>query len=161
MPWNTTSVKFSSFCAKIQMIVEWVGCLDRKRTNLGLVSNYCPIFVQVMCKNRDNCRSNTVCGQKEDKCRTSVSLLSHFVQLMCKNGDNCKMNRVHGQIEDKFGTGVQFLSHFCPPTGWPGWKWKNDSVLFLSSICPHHLPWTDRTKWGQKWDNFETNDEKI
>ena len=42
------------------------------------VSHYCPIFVQLMCKKRDNCRMNRICGQKDDKCRTSVSLLFHF-----------------------------------------------------------------------------------
>ena len=69
---------FSSLCAKIEMIIEWIGCLDRKRTNLGLMSNYCPIFVHLMCKNRNNCRMNKVCWQKEDKFRAGVQLLSYF-----------------------------------------------------------------------------------
>ena len=76
--WCPTVVPFSSrLCPKIETIVEWIWCWDRKRTNLGLVSHYCPIFVHLMSKDRDNCRTNRVCGQKEDKFRTDVSLLSH------------------------------------------------------------------------------------
>ena len=115
---------------------------DKYWTKLGLLTTYWLDFVLKMPIPHLKIRTNA--GQNLDICPVLV-----------------QKQFVHGQIEDKFGTGIQFLSHFCPPAGWPGWKWKNDSVPFLSSICPHHLPWTDRTKWGQKWDNFETNDDKI
>ena len=32
---------------EVEIIIEQIGCLDKKRTNLGLVSQYCPPFVQL------------------------------------------------------------------------------------------------------------------
>ena len=78
---------------EIQVILDWILCLDKKRTNLG-------------------------------------------------------------------HAGVPKLSPFCPAAGLPGRKQKNDIFLNLSSICPPHLSWTQGTKWGQKWDTFEFNDDK-
>ena len=76
------------------------------------------------------------------------------------NRDDYRMNRVPGQIDDKFRTGVPILSPFCPAAGCPGRKWQNGSVLSLSSICPCHKSETQGVKCGQKWDSFETNDDK-
>ena len=48
--------------------------------------------------------------------------------------------------------GVQVLSTLRPAAGWPGRKWKNNSVLVMTRICPEGFPWS----WCSKEDRMGT-----
>ena len=81
IPWKKISVQFfSSLCAKIEIIVEWIGCVDRKRTNVGLVSNYCPLFLSSLCAKIEIIVEWIGCV---DRKRTNFRPVSHYCPNFC------------------------------------------------------------------------------
>ena len=61
-----------------EKIIAWIGCLDKYRTNSGLMSQNCPPFCPIAGWNRKNYSIDRVPGQIEDKFRTGVPIVSAF-----------------------------------------------------------------------------------